>query len=52
VAFNKKNPKGMTLAKQFQQGLAKLIASGKYAEIIKNHIGDATVEQYFVLPRR
>lgn len=48
VAFNKKNPKGTTLAKQFQQGLAKLIASGKYTEIIKSHIGNLAVEQYFI----
>ncbi len=48
IAFNKKNPKGIVLAKQFQQGLAKLIASGKYTDIIKSHIGKAAVEQYFV----
>lgn len=48
VAFNKKNPKGTALAKQFQQGLAKLISSGKYTDIIKSYIGNAAVEQYFV----
>lgn len=46
IVFNKKNPKGAALAKQFQQGLAKLIASGQYNEIIKQHVGDGN-EKYF-----
>lgn len=40
VAFNKKNPQGAALAKQFQQGLAKLIASGEYKNILKTHLGE------------
>jgi polar amino acid transport system substrate-binding protein len=48
VVFNKKNPKGAALAKQFQRGLAKLIASGQYNDIIKAHIGDLAMESYFV----
>lgn len=47
VAFNKKNPKGTALAKQFQQGLAKLVASNHYTEILKKYAGDTAMEQYF-----
>lgn len=40
LAFNKKNPNGVTLAKQFQQGLAKITASGKLNEILKKYINE------------
>lgn len=52
IAFNKKHPQGAALAKQFQNGLAKLIASGKYDAIIKAHIGDLAMESYFAPLKR
>lgn len=48
VAFNKKNPKGAELAKKFQQGLTKIIASGEYSQILKKQFGEASAS--FVLP--
>lgn len=48
IAFNKKNPKGAELAKQFQQGLGKIIASGEYDAIIKKQFGDSSAS--YVLP--
>lgn len=48
IAFNKKNPDGATLAKRFQQGLKTLVSTGKYNEIIKTHIGNMPIEQYFL----
>jgi hypothetical protein len=50
IVFNKKHSQGAALAKKFQQGLAKILANGEYVSILKNHIGNGTVEQYFVLP--
>jgi ABC-type amino acid transport substrate-binding protein len=47
VAFNKKNPKGSALAKQFSQGLAKIIASGEYAQILQQQAGDES-KSYFL----
>ena len=47
VAFNKKNSKGAALAKQFQQGLAKIVASGEYNEILQKQAGDDS-KNYFV----
>jgi ABC-type amino acid transport substrate-binding protein len=52
IVFNKKNLKGAVLAKQFQSGLAKLIATGQYNEIIKAHIRDLAIESYFVPLKR
>jgi polar amino acid transport system substrate-binding protein len=49
IAFNKKNPKGATLAKSFQKGLAKLIATHEYSGILKKYTGDSTIETYFNL---
>lgn len=48
VIFNKKNPKGAEIAKQFQQGLAKIIASGEYNAIIKKQLGESSAND--VLP--
>lgn len=47
IAFNKKNPKSIALTKQFQQGLAKIIASGEYNEILKKQAGEES-KNYFV----
>ncbi len=47
VAFNKKNPKGAVLAKQFQQGLTKIIASGEYNDILQKQAGEES-KNYFV----
>lgn len=48
VVFNKKHPQGEALAKQFQQGLTKLLANGQYDEILKAHSGNVATEQYFL----
>lgn len=48
VAFNKKNPKGVEIAKQFQRGLSKIIASGEYNAILKKQLGESNVND--VLP--
>lgn len=48
VLFNKKHSQGAALAKQFQQGLSKLLANGQYDEILKTHSGNVTTEQYFL----
>lgn len=47
IAFNKKNPKGAALAKSFQNGLAKLIASHEYDEILKKYTENMPIETYF-----
>lgn len=48
VAFNKKNPKSAELAKHFQQGLGKIIASGEYDAILKKQFGETSAS--YVLP--
>lgn len=47
IAFNKKNPKGVALAKAFQKGLTKLIATHEYDEILKKHIDNVQIDTYF-----
>lgn len=47
LAFNKKNPKGIELAKSFQKGLSKLTATHEYNDILKKYTGDAPIEMYF-----
>jgi ABC-type amino acid transport substrate-binding protein len=47
VAFNKKNPKGIALSKQFSQGLAKIIASGEYEAILQKQAGEQS-KNYFL----
>lgn len=48
VAFNKKHFKGAELAKQFQQGLTKIIDSGEYNVILKKQLGESSAND--VLP--
>lgn len=47
IAFNKKNTKGVTLSKQFQQGLTKIILSGQYQQILQKQ-ADNESKNYFI----
>ena len=50
VIFNKKHPQGETIAKQFQDGLARLIANGQYQTLLEKRLGGSEGLQRYTLP--
>ena len=52
VIFNKKHPKGETIAKQFREGLETLIANGQYRTLLEKRLGGNEGIERYTLPLR
>lgn len=48
LMFNRKNVRGNSLRQAFDSGLQKLIKSGRYAELVKKHLGKGQLSSDYV----
>lgn len=50
IIFNKQHPAAETIAKQFQAGLAALIADGQYQTLLEHYLGGKQAVERYTLP--